>query len=190
MSGATATVELLTAEVRVLQVGSRQVTQSVAKQLDRVPLTTLEIFGRIRLGEDRLVIGRAADGTLAVSAYSEHYREPLLVAFLEDLAEPLTLCHFFIWRNGGGRAHAPADAADDDVRVMVDSQLVWLASGAYTDAGCEHYSRDEQCVQQVSDENMQRLHELVIAHHERVAVERAANGAAACAPLIVLAGLR
>lgn len=45
----TATVETLTAEVRTLMVGSRQVTLSVARQLDVVPPTHLEPFGRVSL---------------------------------------------------------------------------------------------------------------------------------------------
>jgi len=46
----TAEVEVLTAEVRVLMVGSRQITLSVARQLDQVPLLDVEPFGRVRLG--------------------------------------------------------------------------------------------------------------------------------------------
>ena len=44
----TATVETLTAEVRVLMVGSRQVTLSVYNQLDEVPYADIEPFGRVR----------------------------------------------------------------------------------------------------------------------------------------------
>lgn len=73
---ATATVETLTAEVRVLQVGNRQITLSVARQLDHIPLPRLEVFGRIKLGNGytgSYVIGRdLADGTLAVASYG-HY---------------------------------------------------------------------------------------------------------------------
>ena len=46
---ATATVQTLTAEVHVLQVGSRQITLSVAKQLDYVDLDEVEIFGRVKI---------------------------------------------------------------------------------------------------------------------------------------------
>ena len=48
----TATVETLTAEVRVLMVGSRQVTLSVFKQLDVVPLAEIEVFGRTSSGRE------------------------------------------------------------------------------------------------------------------------------------------
>jgi hypothetical protein len=43
----SATVELLTAQVRILQVGSRQVTLSVYRQLDQVPADEIEPFGRV-----------------------------------------------------------------------------------------------------------------------------------------------
>lgn len=46
----TATVETLTAQVHVLQVGNRQITLSVAKQLDRRRYDAIEPMGRIRTG--------------------------------------------------------------------------------------------------------------------------------------------
>lgn len=67
----TATVELLQAEVRVLVVGSRQVTLSVFRQLDEVPIQNLEIFGRVndrRLGSDHntiFVVGADDSGSLS-----------------------------------------------------------------------------------------------------------------------------
>lgn len=55
----TATVEVLTAEVRVLQVGRRQITQSVYRQLDRVDPDDIEPFGRVNAERDVLgVVGR------------------------------------------------------------------------------------------------------------------------------------
>ncbi|HMH59035.1 MAG TPA: hypothetical protein VK537_07625 [Galbitalea sp.] len=74
-STATATVETLTAEVRVLQVGNRQITTSVAKQLDHVGLNQIEPFGRIRVmidGHENYVIGRdRGSGALSLAEYSE-----------------------------------------------------------------------------------------------------------------------
>jgi len=72
----TATVEVLTAEVRVLMVGSRQVTLSVVKQLDEIEPEEITPFGRITTGRKRdreevrsvEVIGRAEDGSLARAA--------------------------------------------------------------------------------------------------------------------------
>jgi hypothetical protein len=83
----TAHVEVLTAEVRVLMVGSRQVTLSVYRQLDPVEPEAIEPFGRVRDGQasrltwarhhdadifrtDICVVGRTADGTLVRSVMS------------------------------------------------------------------------------------------------------------------------
>lgn len=66
----TATVEVLTAEVRVLMVGSRQVTLSVAKQLDFVPAGEIDPFGRIRMSDshaNRLDVIGSASGVLVRS---------------------------------------------------------------------------------------------------------------------------
>ena len=52
-----ATVELLTAEVRVLMVGSRQVTMSVFNQLDVVHPDCVEPFGRVNFGEGSFLWG-------------------------------------------------------------------------------------------------------------------------------------
>jgi hypothetical protein len=67
-----ATVEALTAEVRVLMVGSRQITLSVARQLDRIDADAIQPFGRVRIdtGLDEgvvQVIGAGPDGVLARS---------------------------------------------------------------------------------------------------------------------------
>ena len=64
----TATVQTLAAEVRVLQVGSRQVTMSVFKQLDFKPLDAVDIFGRVSVpakpddNEGVHLVGRLRDG--------------------------------------------------------------------------------------------------------------------------------
>lgn len=65
----TATVEVLTAEVRVLMVGSRQVTLSVYRQLDCVPVGDIEPFGRVNDGDHLLsIVGLArSDSSLAKS---------------------------------------------------------------------------------------------------------------------------
>lgn len=72
MTSHEATVSTLTAEVRVLMVGNRQITQSVAKQLDVVPIGQLEAFGRVSIkidgGGGPWVIGKHNDtGALALS---------------------------------------------------------------------------------------------------------------------------
>jgi len=67
-----ATVKVLTAEVRILQVGSRQVTLSVYRQLDWANSDEIEPFGRVRDREDQkhktpgevFVVGVGQDGSL------------------------------------------------------------------------------------------------------------------------------
>jgi hypothetical protein len=72
-----ARVEVLRAEVRVLMVGSRQVTLSVARQLDAVEPRQIKPFGRVRIDKDptdqaiqRIEVVGSADGGLARSATS------------------------------------------------------------------------------------------------------------------------
>lgn len=64
----TATVEALTAEVRALMVGKRQVTLSVYRQLDYVSVDDLEPFGRVNVEDTGWIglVGRRQDsGELA-----------------------------------------------------------------------------------------------------------------------------
>src|SRR5215468_12451702 len=90
---ATALVETLTAEVRVLMVGNRQITLSVARQLDWCALEDLTPFGRVRLeaAEPRVVIGRyEPTGVLRVA----RYRAGTEVAHLDktDMGGTVTVC--------------------------------------------------------------------------------------------------
>lgn len=74
----SAVVQTLTAEVHVLQVASRQVTLSVAKQLDLVPYTDIEPMGRVRTCNSNVpeIIGRHKDtGALVRCFLSEHQSE-------------------------------------------------------------------------------------------------------------------
>ncbi|MFF0240579.1 hypothetical protein ACFYRW_10130 [Rhodococcus pyridinivorans] len=48
----TTTIETLTAEVRALMIGKRQVTLSVYRQLDTIPWADIEPFGRVRDKQD------------------------------------------------------------------------------------------------------------------------------------------
>lgn len=63
-----AAVRTLAAEVRVLMVGARQITLSVAKQLDQVDPYLIEPMGRIRLGDEVQMIGRHFSGRDLVRA--------------------------------------------------------------------------------------------------------------------------
>lgn len=68
----TASVESLTAAVRVLMVGNRQVTLSVARQLDKVPWQDIQPFGRVRISKDDdgkwgTIVGSNSDGDLVIA---------------------------------------------------------------------------------------------------------------------------
>ena len=80
MGTETATVEMLAAEVRTLMVGSRQVTLSVAKQLDVISFAEMEtIFGRIKIGREGVtVIGRSRSGVLSISDVRDFVRDFVL----------------------------------------------------------------------------------------------------------------
>lgn len=72
----TAKVEVLTAEVRALMVGNRQITLSVFRQLDWVNISEIKIFGRVNdektlnefRGHPLLVVGANNKGILCRSA--------------------------------------------------------------------------------------------------------------------------
>lgn len=107
MTDQTATVEMLTAEVRVLMIGSQRVTLSIYRQLDMVKPEAIEPFGRVRSGEKWLdihdiviphigVVGRirggyTGAGTLARSRvptqrqYKSHNRSHYTAEAWDDL---------------------------------------------------------------------------------------------------------
>lgn len=74
-------VQVLTAEVRTLMVGSRQVTLSVYNQLDFVPHSRIEPFGRVNpkdAAEGRIyVVGRDAEAGTLVRAVTPEVRDEL-----------------------------------------------------------------------------------------------------------------
>lgn len=90
MAEQTATVEVLTAEVRVLMVGSRQVTLSVAAQLDKVSYDQIEPFGRVRTKHGEELIGRSMDGGTLVRA--EMPARVFDVPYVNELTEKITVC--------------------------------------------------------------------------------------------------
>lgn len=87
MNTETALVETLTAEVRVLAIGSRHITQSMYEQLDAVHWEQIEPFGRVhpRRGNPRAVhvIGRDSSGQLVCSSLSNDTDEPFATLLSE-----------------------------------------------------------------------------------------------------------
>jgi hypothetical protein len=79
-----ATVQTLAAEVRVLMVGSRQVTLSVYRQLDTVPEDEITPFGRVRDSKDEpatavYVVGAHVDTGALVRSYRHRPRPARMV---------------------------------------------------------------------------------------------------------------
>lgn len=173
----TATVETLTAEVRVLMVGSRQITLSVAKQLDAVGLAKLTVFGRIKIGGDYdWVIGADQHGRLARAKYRRPFPDVGPVIFAEDLGgRKVTMC--------------AADLPRLRISVLYAGRPLHFTEGAIQPCGeaehtswrqgprCEHWRANglDEHIRQQFDE-----YDAEVARHK----------AAAEAPLIVLAGLR
>lgn len=177
----TATVETLTAEVRTLVVGSRQITLSVAKQLDIVPLDTLQIFGRVKVnvGKDpaNYVIGTSTDGTLALAAYEHPFRPERPYIGEQDL--------------DGGKI--TACAREMETRTLEAEGVIFEASrkvlAACGIAGHDRYS-SAQCAHWSPNGLEDLIWESLVNQTARNAADKSLNLAAAESPLIVLAGLR
>lgn len=188
----TAHVETLTAEVRVLMVGNRQITLSVARQLDVLPLEVVEPFGRVELGtvsrgyykmDGPWVIGRdRGNGALVVAEFivgmaSETFLGP------GDLDGPLIVCD----RTLRGSSTGYVDLTWRGHTLRADRRVLQGCgmhphSSAYGPAGptgppCPSWNpngQDDAIAEEVAAQDREA------AQHRR----------AASLPLIVLAGLR
>lgn len=169
---ATATVETLVAEVRVLIVGSRQVTLSVARQLDNVDLSQMDPMGRISIFPDTpsdggWVIGRdRRDGALVRAQFWTRYDIPLI-----DLKE-----NRLSVRRGTPTAYGGV------YRLSLRGRDIKVSGRCADESddipeGCGWYA-DGFALSEISAQ--------LRDHDERVAIHAAASKL----PLIVLAGLR
>jgi len=175
MGISTATIETLTAEVRVLMLGSRQITISVANQLDWRPLERVEPFGRISLkSDDDLIIGRdRLDGSLVLARYERNVQRPMVLK--NELEQPLLICRNTTW-NGVHQCYV----------LRWDEVEIGASPGAVT-FRCEHHrGGSESCDGYLANGNAERLNEVVRQFRDRHAMHMGA----ASLPLIVLAGLR
>jgi hypothetical protein len=99
----TATVETLTAEVRVVAVGIDQLTVVMVRQLDYVGLSDLNMFGRVKLDDQELVIGSDTDGRLALARYHTHRKPhdwtacPIIPSSWEPHELPVFPIRLFHW---------------------------------------------------------------------------------------------
>jgi len=181
---ASATVETLTAEVRVLMVGSRQITLSVARQLDAVALEEVEPFGRVALDAGMAgvvaphrgwVIGRhRGSGVLVRAEFNTWHGVP----FVGDLTPPIVLCDGIL-----------AEVGQRPLRLNADGRTLEVERGSVVGCGLEHHGwdRERRCQGWHAD----AVTRAAIAEQLAAWDASAARHASALAlPLIVLAGLR
>ncbi len=133
----TATIEVLTAEVRVLMVGSRQITLSVYRQLDRIDHEEVEPFGRVsdvqdekwareqEMGRAVFVVGRHA-GTGALVRSEREWPQPRAVR-----VDGLTTGYA---RDRGIKVDGQAAIILDRTPAHCDGTAVWMGEGK--DWGC------------------------------------------------------
>lgn len=120
----TASVQTLTAEVRVLMVGSRQVTLSVAKQLDVVELGDLKPFGRVRLNDGVWVIGADGAGVLSLARGEP---EPKIQRAIEKASRERDMWDLQRLFGRGEAGRVAYDAYDAAFRAVQDLPLIVLA---------------------------------------------------------------
>jgi len=202
----TATVETLVAEVRVLMVGSRQITLSVAKQLDVIPLSRLKPFGRVKLGDDDTVIG--ADTQTGVLCLSRIRPE------VDRRAWPALTEHPGWLKPLRCRQHQPAgngyNGVGSDEVALAFGPDKWLIGLLVDDMEDRHGANARQCHNadcqgapqctgfHCTDEcnfwdprdYRDEIARKVEAHTERYREDQRRVQAAKELPLIVLAGLR
>lgn len=171
-----AVVQTLTAEVRTLVVGARQVTMSVAKQLDVVSLADLRVFGRVNIPKrGAIVIGAAPDGTLALAEIEYAGRFSPIVSGAASFA---------ICRRLPG---ASWDGAQG-YRLSLDGQGFWVNLRDTARCAQPHIDDGGWCNPTWrSDDDVIRAE--IADQHAAWIKWRDLTAAADAAPLIVLAGL-
>lgn len=181
---AEAMITTLTAEVRTLVVGSRQVTLSVAKQLDVVPLADLTVMGRVRISSDyTYVIGTAGDGSLAVARYQKPWFPGPRYINADDLTGKVTVCQR-LSSDVRGDYHLDVQG----VGFRLDSS----AAQHCTIPGHERWRNPRQeCDGWTAPPEVMIQIKAAVGTKLRDEIATAArNKSAAAAPLIVLAGLK
>jgi hypothetical protein len=178
---ATATVEVLTAEVRVLMVGSRQVTLSVARQLDWVERSELEPFGRVRLVAGEVLIGRDPGGVLTLAElWPETPSVPII--HRDELAQPILVCLTTLSEN--------RDEMTGGVTLPFEGEMVGFDHPTFDlFPDCFQHEREglPRCEQRWDFRGQERSIRALMVAHQHLTARRAADESL---PLIVLAGLR
>lgn len=172
----SASVDVLTAEVRTVVVGNRQVTLSVYRQLDYCPVEDMEPWGRVRAAKDapgneiELIGRRRGDGTLVASSVTDRG----LRVSLGDAPEysryvtilPATRDYSFALVKQGDYT-AEVWVRGDRGRGRQQPQAFWVSNEA-----------EEQVIDLATQKIAERVEERAFADQIRAL------------PLIVLAGLR
>lgn len=199
---ATATVETLTAEVRVLMVGSRQVTLSVARQVDTIPIVRLNPFGRVSMGDGKPdVIGvDQTTGALCTSYAKATIRERAAIIISDHeipRLKPLRCKYSQKSYPGSGEINLifeghPIWLLDED---MEDRHRTDKAHCAGKDCTPGKYCTDwghcsDECQYWNPRDYRADIREQVAEHRQRWIKQLEAIAAAKAMPLIVLAGLR
>jgi hypothetical protein len=178
MANSSATVVALTAEVRALMIGSRQVTLSVYRQLDTVDHTECEPFGRVRdpqnvEGYGVYVVGRHVQTGSLVRSYRKKAPHKLVVVAPDVMYD---------WIRNGSR---PFERTRNysEIPILEDSDITIWASFyrmAVDHRGWEYVDPEQES--QAVDLVRGQLDEALLIKHQ---YEEWAQ-----LPLIVLAGLR
>lgn len=199
-----ATVITLTAEVRTLMVESRQVTLSVARQLDHVEsLADMDIMGRIRLtkDEDYQLIGRDKITGSLVLAYMEDKRtigsSDVPVSDLEKQSITLCCSEALDYRFGMPAAlrhvltihYRTVGFSDLGVMKVIGSHGHAL-EGLESAASLPFCYTDKHHVIDVASNTLQSIKDQIILHDQETPAHNDLVDAAKASPLIVLAGLR
>lgn len=175
-----ATVETLTAEVRTLVVGSRQVTLSVAKQLDVIPLDRLEVMGRVKIDKESTdrkgwVIGVDVDGSLALAKWNVDGRAAKPVIW-DDEGPAIVVCRH-------------KRLVDFEAHLKIDD-IPFIAFNPKRNPACKCVPGGFCSWDAGEGSTLDEVESYVKQQAVLTEADRNRAKAAAAAPLIVLAGLK
>jgi hypothetical protein len=173
----TANVETLTAEVRVLMVGNRQVTLSIYRQLDVVELEEIEPFGRVNDGKELTsevgVVGcHRATGALVKAKARKYYGEAVWLNSRVLDGRFVTLC-----AAGSPGYNYRGRAVEFDSNCVKKCNVAGHGDWKYPDMRCDGWQTN----------GLEPQIDAAIERYDRL---RALHVSATELPLIVLAGLR
>jgi hypothetical protein len=186
----TATVETLTAEVRVLMVGSRQVTLSVYGQLDTAEYEDAELFGRVSpkaaahgyiyfVGMHR-ENGSLVRGSIPANKTAIQNGNPDLWAAIRTRRSTAEHFAVFVKRHYEGQSYRCPKEDHSQCQVNV---YVTANGGSWKNRQIDAVQADIQCLEADAAE-LQGIGDQEVAEALALAAQVTAL------PLIVLAGLR